>query len=91
MYYNSNTISGGDDITNNFAHYFSHVLNIPSHSQSISDSYNNSFQSVDFNSCRLTLSDVYSALNEITYKTCPGPDKISNIFFMQCKFVLSIS
>jgi hypothetical protein len=28
-------------------------------------------------------------LNEITNRTCTGPDKISNIFFIQCKFVLS--
>jgi hypothetical protein len=92
MYYNSNNISGGTDITNCFAQYFSSVLNIPSILQTISYSNNTNFHSVDLNSYTLTFSDVYNALNEITYKTCPGPDnpdKIANIFFIQCKFVLS--
>jgi hypothetical protein len=82
MYYNSHNISGGTDITNCFTQCFSNVLNIPSVSQTISYSNNTNFPSVDLNSCMLTLSDVYNALNEITYKTCPGPDKISNIFFI---------
>jgi hypothetical protein len=28
-----------------------------------------------------------SRLNDINYKNCPGPDQISNIFFMYYKFV----
>ncbi|KAF0712458.1 putative RNA-directed DNA polymerase [Aphis craccivora] len=67
MYYNNNNISGGNDITNCFAQYFSSVLNMPSISESISDYYNTSIPSVDLNSCTLSLSDVYNELNEITY------------------------
>lgn len=76
MHYNNDNVSGGDDITNCFAQYFSGVLNLPSVSQSISDSYNTSSPSVDFNSCTLTLIDVFNEINEINTKTCPGPDKI---------------
>jgi len=90
MYYNNDNISGDNDITNCFAQYFSSVLNMLSISESISDYYNASIPSVDLNSCTLSLSDVYNELNEITYSTCSGPDKISNTYFMQCKFVLSI-
>ncbi|KAF0694325.1 Reverse transcriptase domain-containing protein, partial [Aphis craccivora] len=86
MYYNNENISGGNDITNCFARYFSSVLNMPSISESISDYYNTSIPSVDLNSCMLSFSDIYNELNEITYSTCSFPDKISNIFFMQCKF-----
>jgi len=89
MYYNNDNISGGNNITNCFAQYFSSVLNLPSITESISDYYNTSIPSVDLNSCTLSLSDVYNELNEITYSTCSGPDKISNTFFKQCKFVLS--
>jgi hypothetical protein len=39
----------------------------------------------------LTINDVNDALNEIIYKTCPDPDKMSNIFFIQFKLVLSSS
>ncbi|KAF0713286.1 putative RNA-directed DNA polymerase, partial [Aphis craccivora] len=78
MYYNNDNISGDNDITNCFAQYFSSVLNMPSILESISDYYNASIPSVDLNSCTLSLSDVYNELNEITYSTCSGPDKISN-------------
>lgn len=90
MYYNNDNISGGNDITNYFAQYFSSVLNLPSITESIADYYNKSIPSVDLNSCTLSLSDVYNELNEINHSTCSGPDKISNTFSMQCKFVLSI-
>jgi len=88
-YYNSDFITGNDEITNCFAQYFSNVLNMPSGSQTVSDSYNTNFPPVDFNSCVLTFRDVYKELNKITSKTCLGPDKMSNIFFIQCTFVLS--
>jgi len=89
MYYNNDNISSGDDITNCFAQHFSSVFNTASTSQTLSDSYNANLSSVGFNSCTLTISEVFNELNEISYKTCPGLDLISNIFFMQCKFVSS--
>lgn len=59
---------------------------MPSITESISDYYNTSIPSVDLNSCTVSLSGVYNELNEITYSTCSGPDKIPNTFFMRCKF-----
>jgi len=63
MYYNNENISGGNGITNCFAQHFSNVLNMPSVSQTISDSYNTSIPFVDLNSCTPSLSDVYNELN----------------------------
>jgi len=60
MYYNSNNISGGNDITKGFAQYFSNVFNDSSPLQNVSDTSNISLPSVDFNLCVLTLSDIYN-------------------------------
>lgn len=39
----------------------------------------------------ITLSDIYNALNCFKSTNCPGPAESSpNIFFTNCKFVLSI-
>lgn len=44
----------------------------------------------DFNAYELNLCDVYETLNSLNAKTCAGPDKISIIFFTECKLVLTI-
>lgn len=41
-------------------------------------------------SCNIMLSDIYNDFNCIKSTTCSGPGSILNIFFTNCKFVLSI-
>lgn len=88
MTLNNLCYSGGDAISNAFAQYFSSIYSQQSTKVNMPNNCN--LHSIDLNSCILNLSDVYEELNNLNNKTCAGPDNISNIFFVKCKFVLSV-
>ena len=90
MKYNNVNYSGGIDISNCFAQFFSSVFDQPNNRNVVSSIENINMLSVDFNKCILTLNDVYDELNHVSIKTCPGPDAIPSIFFSECKFVLAV-
>lgn len=94
MTYNSSEISGGNDIVNCFASYFSSVydnsLNTPTSINKLSSTFSNNIVDINLHSCTLNITDVLNEFDTINNKTCPGPDMISNLFFIQCKFVLAV-
>jgi len=94
MTYNSSEISGGNDIVNCFASYFSsvydHNLITPTSTNKLSSTFSNNIVDINLHSCTLSITDVLNEFDTINNKTCPGPDMISNLFFIQCKFVLAV-
>lgn len=72
-----------------FSQHFSSVFH---HSSPIVNSPIDKISSpIDFNTCILSLTDIYNELHYNEMKTNPDPDNISSIIFTECKFVLSIS
>jgi len=93
MFYNNNLISGGKDIVNCFASYFSSVyvdnLITPTSANQLSSTISNNLVDINLHSCTLSITDVINEFDIINNKTSPGPDMISNCFFIECKFVLA--
>jgi len=61
--YNDLYYSGGEAISNAFVQYFSSVFSQQSAQGNISNNYNS--LSIDFNSCIISLNDVYEELNHL--------------------------
>lgn len=92
MYLNKNYFNPSNSIVKAFAHYFATVYEHYDNSNIDlnADTPNNVLQMPLF-SCKITLFEVFNALNNLSSKCNPGPDLIANLFFQQCKYVLSPS
>jgi len=95
MTYNNQLISGGKDIVHSFSKYFSSVYDFPTPAST--SRHDPTTTSPDFNLSQLNLcflvlntTDVLNELDTITHKSNPGPDMIPSIFFINCKFVLTV-
>jgi len=87
-------------IVNLFANHFSSVYkshSIPNNIYYPTTSINSLIPQINFpktlnstlSSCHISLSEVFESLNSLRDTTCPGPDLISRIFFMRCKYVIA--
>jgi len=87
MSYENQSIYGGEEIVHSFAHYFSNVYVSSDTFTTIPDSSKfSSALTSDLNlfSVVLNISDVLNEFDTITYKSNPGPDMITSIFFSNC-------
>lgn len=86
---NHQTADNGEDIANLFSSYFSSVYKERINPNTIFLSYNVIESPCSIIKLYIELLDVFHELENLSYKTAIGPDGLSPIFLLNCRFVIA--
>lgn len=89
MHLNNYKANNSSDIAELFKTYFSSVYT-SNQASPIDYLHNTSFNkdTIDFSSCSFSVTEMFDALNKLSFNTKVGPDQIPEIIFRKCCYTL---